>query len=84
MKFVNNGTLLAGALSAVFIVLSIPVHHLIGTAKHFVGYGTPAAGINIAPAEVGPRDFRSLHLYPFENAVKEANVYFIMPANRLC
>ena len=35
----------------------IPENHLIGTAKHYVGYCTPTAGINIAPVEVGPRDF---------------------------
>ena len=58
----------------------IPDNHLIATAKHFVGYSTPVAGINIAPVEVGPRDFRDLYLYPFEKAVKEANVYSVMPA----
>ena len=58
----------------------IPEGHLIGTAKHYVAYCTPTAGINIAPVEVGPRDLRSLHLYPFEKAVREANVYSIMPA----
>ncbi len=58
----------------------IPENHLIATAKHYVGYCTPTAGINIAPVEVGPRDFRDLHLYPFEKAVREANVYSIMPA----
>ncbi len=58
----------------------IPENHLIATAKHYVGYCTPVAGINIAPVEVGPRDFRDLHLYPFEKAVREANVYSIMPA----
>ncbi len=58
----------------------IPENHLISTAKHYVGYSTPIAGINIAPVEVGPRDFRDLHLYPFEKAVREANVYSIMPA----
>jgi beta-glucosidase len=58
----------------------IPEGHLIGTAKHFVAYCTPSAGINIAPVEVGPRDLRNLHLYPFEKAVREANVYSIMPS----
>ena len=58
----------------------IPDHHLIATAKHFVGYSTPVGGINIAPVEVGPRDFRDLHLYPFEKAVREANVLSIMPS----
>ncbi|MCW5928984.1 MAG: glycoside hydrolase family 3 C-terminal domain-containing protein [Chitinophagaceae bacterium] len=58
----------------------IPEGHLISTAKHYVAYSTPTAGINIAPVEVGPRDLRSLHLYPFEKAVREANVYSVMPA----
>jgi len=58
----------------------IPDHHIIGTAKHYVGYSMPVAGVNIAPVEVGPRDFRDLHLYPFEKAVREANVYSIMPS----
>ena len=58
----------------------LPDNKIISTAKHFVGYSTPMAGINIAPVEVGPRDFRDLHLYPFEKAVKEANIYSIMPA----
>ena len=58
----------------------IPENRLIATAKHYVGYSTPIAGVNIAPVEVGARDFRSLHLYPFEKAVRKANIYSIMPA----
>lgn len=58
----------------------IPENKIMCTAKHYVGYSTPIAGINIAPVEVGPRDFRDLHLYPFEKAIREANVYSVMPA----
>jgi beta-glucosidase len=58
----------------------IPQYHIMSTAKHYVGYSTPIAGINIGPVEVGPRDFRSLHLYPFEKAVRGANIYSIMPS----
>ena len=58
----------------------IPENRLIATAKHYVGYSTPIAGINIAPVDVGARNFRSLHLYPFEKAVRKANIYSIMPA----
>jgi len=47
--------------------------------KHFVAYSIPEAGINIAPAQVGERSLRELYLYPFECAVKEANIYSIMP-----
>lgn len=57
----------------------IPENHVMCTAKHFVAYGIPQAGINIAPAVVGERDLRSLHLAPFEAAVKKANIYSIMP-----
>lgn len=57
----------------------IPENHLMCTAKHFVAYGIPQSGINIAPAVVGERELRSLHLPPFEAAVKEANIYSIMP-----
>lgn len=59
---------------------SIPEHKLVCTAKHFVAYSTPVAGINLAPVNVGPRDLRSLHLYPFKKVIDEANVYSIMPA----
>lgn len=58
----------------------LPDNKLICTAKHFAAYSTPAAGINLAPVNVGPRDLRSLHLYPFEKAIKEANIYAVMPA----
>ena len=57
----------------------IPENHVMCTAKHFVAYGVPQSGINIAPAMVGERDLRSLHFPPFEAAVKEANIYGIMP-----
>ena len=58
----------------------IPENHLICTAKHYVGYSMPSGGLNISPVEIGPRDLRDLFLYPFEKAVKEANVYSIMPS----
>jgi len=57
----------------------IPDDHVMCTAKHFVAYGIPQSGINIAPAVIGERDLRSLHLAPFEAAVKKANIYSIMP-----
>jgi len=59
---------------------SIPEHKLVCTAKHFVGYSTPLGGINLGPVNIGPRELRSLHLYPFKKVVEEANVYSIMPA----
>lgn len=52
---------------------------LMCTAKHFVAYSVPEAGINIAPALVGERTLRELHFYPFEAVVRQANVYSMMP-----
>ena len=40
----------------------IPDNHIICTAKHFVAYSTPVAGLNMGPCEIGPRSLRSLHL----------------------
>lgn len=61
-------------------ITSIPDGKIMCTAKHFAGYSVPTAGINLAPASMGEREMRTLHLYPFEKAVKEANVYSIMPS----
>ena len=58
----------------------IPPGRLMCTAKHFVAYSTPVAGINLGPNEVGERSLRRLHLYPFRKAVQEANVYSVMPS----
>ena len=57
----------------------IPEGKVMCTAKHFTAYSIPQAGINLAPAVIGERDLRSLHLRPFEVAVKKANVYSVMP-----
>ncbi len=58
----------------------IPDNHLMCTAKHFVAYSTPIAGINLGPNEVGERNLRDLHLYPFKKAVQDANIYAVMPS----
>jgi beta-glucosidase len=59
---------------------SIPDGHLMCTAKHFVAYSTPIAGINLGPNEVGERSLRDLHLYPFKKVVQDANIYSVMPS----
>lgn len=59
--------------------IGLPENKLACTAKHFVAYSVPEAGINIAPSFVGERTLRELHLYPFEGVVREANVYSVMP-----
>lgn len=49
------------------------------TAKHFVAYSVPEAGINLAPSLVGERNLRELHFVPFKAVVEEANIYSLMP-----
>lgn len=81
---------LVGQMGAAFVIgmqgkteqtrVGIPAGKLMCTAKHFAGYSRPWAGINLAPASLGEREMRSLYLPPFRQAVKEANVYAVMPS----
>lgn len=58
----------------------LPAGKVACTAKHFAGYSQPLTGINLGPASLGEREMRSTHLVPFEMAVREANVYAVMPS----
>jgi beta-glucosidase len=53
---------------------------IIGTGKHFLGYGVTEGGMNWAPAHVGARELREVFLLPFEAAIKEAKLGSIMNA----
>jgi beta-glucosidase len=57
---------------------SIDGNHLLACAKHFAGHGQPEGGTNLAPANFSERVIRENHLYPFEMAVKKANVRTVM------
>jgi beta-glucosidase len=57
---------------------NIQKDHVAVTLKHFAGHGQSEGGRNIAPVNYSEREFRSLHLYPFEMAVKRANAQSIM------
>ena len=52
--------------------------HLLACAKHFTGHGQPEGGTNMAPADFSERVIREMHCYPFEMAVKQANVRTVM------
>lgn len=54
--------------------------HVIATGKHFAGHGQPENGTNIGPLNLSERLLRETHFVPFEAAVKEANLFSIMPA----
>ncbi len=55
-------------------------HKIMCTAKHFAGYSVPAGGLASGPASIGEREMRSLHLVPFEAAVRQAGVCAVMPS----
>ena len=52
--------------------------HTLATAKHFTGHGEPEGGTNLAPSNLSERVLREVHFYPFEMAVKKANVRSVM------
>ncbi|KAA9037772.1 beta-glucosidase [Ginsengibacter hankyongi] len=53
-------------------------NHLLACAKHFAGHGQPEGGTNLAPVNLSERVLRENHFYPFEMAVKKANVRTVM------
>ena len=53
---------------------------VIATGKHLVGHGLAEGGRNQNPAHVGTRELRDEQLFPFEAAVREANLGSVMPA----
>ena len=53
---------------------------VVATGKHFVGYGVPEAGMNHAPAHLGPRELRDVYAAPFRAAVNEAGLASVMNA----
>lgn len=54
--------------------------HVIATGKHFAGHGQPENGTNIGPVNLSERILRENHFVPFEDTVKEASLFSIMPA----
>ena len=52
--------------------------HLLACAKHFTGHGQPEGGSNMSSADFSERVIREMHCYPFEMAVKQANVRTVM------
>ncbi|MCU4802706.1 glycoside hydrolase family 3 C-terminal domain-containing protein [Halobacteria archaeon HArc-gm2] len=56
-----------------------PTDGVAATVKHFVGHGASQGGKNRGTVSVGPRELRE-HLFPFEAAVREADVESVMNA----
>jgi len=54
-------------------------NHVFATAKHFV-HGQPENGTNGGPSDYSEHTMRSIFLYPFEHAVKDAHIEAVMPS----
>lgn len=57
-----------------------PSEGVSATVKHYVGHGKPEAGRSRASTDIGPRELREQHLFPFEVAVRVAGVESVMNA----
>lgn len=69
---------LVGEMGAQY-VKGIQKHDIAACAKHFIAYGVPEGGINLAPTHMGEREMREITLEPFKKLI-DAGVLSIMPA----
>ena len=58
--------------------IKIDEEHVIATAKHFPAYSCPERGEDASPVDISDYTFRTIHLPPFQAAIK-AGAWAIMP-----
>ena len=51
---------------------------VMATGKHFIGHSFSMGGLNCAPVPMGPRTLKETYLYPFEAAIRKANLATMM------
>ena len=69
---------LVGEMGAQY-VKGIQKHGVAACAKHFIGYGVPEGGINLATAHLGERELREVMTEPFQKLI-DAGVMSVMPS----
>ena len=69
---------LTGKMGAAY-VKGLQSQGVAATVKHYLAYGVPEGGVNIAPAHIGEREIREVMLEPFEECIK-AGAMAIMPS----
>lgn len=51
---------------------------VMATGKHFIGHSFSMGGLNCAPVSMGIRTLKETYLYPFEAAIRKANLATVM------
>lgn len=51
---------------------------VLATGKHFIGHSYSLGGLNCAPVPLGMRTLKETYLYPFEAAIREADLATMM------
>lgn len=51
---------------------------VMATGKHFIGHSFSMGGLNCAPVSMGIRTLKETYLYPFEAAIRKANLATMM------
>lgn len=69
---------LAGEIGAAY-VRGVQKYGVASTIKHYIGYGVPEGGINLATAHLGEREIREVMLEPFRKCI-EAGAMSVMPS----
>lgn len=69
---------LSGEMGSAY-VKGVQKYGVASTAKHYIGYGVPEGGMNMATAHLGEREIREVMLEPFKKCI-EAGAMAIMPA----
>ncbi len=78
MEAYGEDPYLLGEMGAAY-VKGLQQNDVAATAKHYIAYGMPEAGINLAPAHVGEREVREVMLEPFKKCI-DAGVLSVMPS----
>ncbi len=68
---------LVGTIGTAF-VRGLQSAGVVATLKHFVGYSASAAGRNLGPVSIGPRELADVLLPPFEMAVRDGGAGSVM------
>lgn len=61
-------------------VKAVQKHSVAATIKHYIAYGSPEGGLNLAPNHLGEREMRENMLEPFAKAIAEGKAMSVMPS----